>query len=223
MTAEFDIHQRLTDDYGEFDEDAVLRYRDALMDRFSTSPEAQEVLTEFRGVGWADTFMTFAMTYLGVPLTEMTSVEVDEIVFELFPAKVSAQPGAGAEILAELRAFWAFLLREFQLENAGAILTMLQRVRARHLEQELQNPNNFGMAKSFHMLGQQSGFDMTTEAGMQEFAAIYNAALSSNPMPATSYRVEPPGDTHHRKSAGAAKKAVHRKMASASRKKNRKK
>jgi hypothetical protein len=226
MTVEFDIHQPVVDEYGEFDEDAALRYRDELMSRFADSPEAQDVVAATDGIGWSDTFMSYAMGYLGVTPPEMTVNDVDEVLFELFPAKVSAGPGAGREIVTELRAFWAFLLRVFQLDNADSILALLRRTSAQELERDLQDPGNFGMAKSFFMLGQQAGFDMTTEQGTQEFAAVYNAALASNPLPplpASPYSLAPPIDAPHRKSSHAAKNAVHRKMAKASRKKNRKK
>jgi len=219
----FDIHQRVFDEYGEYDEEEALRYRDEIMARFSASPEGQEVAAKNGSIGWADTFMNYGNGYMRVTPPEMSPDQVEEILFDIFPRKVSAMPGAGEEIILELRAFWAFLQREFQLPNAGACLDMLRTVSGDDLEQEMQNPSNFGMAKSFFMLGRASGFDMTSEEGMQAFTEVYNAAVltgapPSLPLPASS-GVSPP-DSHPKR---ASKKTVtRRKMSQTSRRKNRK-
>jgi len=46
-----------------------------------------------------------------------------------------------------------------------------------NLERDMQNPANFGMAKSFFRLGSARGFDMTDPAELQSFTAAYNAEL----------------------------------------------
>ena len=38
----------------------------------------------------------------------------------------------------------------------------------------MNDPSNFGMAKSFMMMGQQAGFDMTDQNQMNEFLLAYN-------------------------------------------------
>lgn len=43
----------------------------------------------------------------------------------------------------------------------------------------MSNPANFGMAKSLVMLGQERGFDMTSEEGLNEWMQTYNAELAS--------------------------------------------
>ena len=54
------------------------------------------------------------------------------------------------------------------------------------LEAELSDPTNFGMAKSIFMSGTNSGYDMTSEAGMAEFMAAYNQSLlQSDTVPET--------------------------------------
>ena len=37
------------------------------------------------------------------------------------------------------------------------------------------DPAHYGMGKSIFMLGQQAGFDMTTQAGLDQFMLYYNA------------------------------------------------
>jgi hypothetical protein len=60
---------------------------------------------------------------------------------------------------------------------------------ARKLETEMSDPANFGMAKSFVMMGFQRGFDMGSEEGMNEWMATYNAELAEGRGP----RVPLPG------------------------------
>jgi hypothetical protein len=49
---------------------------------------------------------------------------------------------------------------------------------ARRLERALQEPANFGMAKSFVLLGQQAGFDMESPEGMRTWVEAYNATVA---------------------------------------------
>jgi len=87
----------------------------------------------------------------------------------------------------------------------------------RELKEEMSNPANFGIAKSFVMMGQERGFDMTSEEDMNAWMATYNAELAAG----TGPRIPLPGE----RSPGARK--VHgklrRKMARESRRRNRKK
>jgi hypothetical protein len=50
---------------------------------------------------------------------------------------------------------------------------------ARRLERALQEPANFGMAKSFVLLGQQAGFDMESPEGMRTWVEAYNATMAA--------------------------------------------
>jgi len=42
----------------------------------------------------------------------------------------------------------------------------------------MNDPARFGMAKSFFMMGQSAGFDMTKQEDMDSFVKLYNAGLS---------------------------------------------
>ncbi len=41
----------------------------------------------------------------------------------------------------------------------------------------MNDPSNFGMAKSFFTMGRAAGYDMTTQEGMNAFMLAYNARL----------------------------------------------
>jgi hypothetical protein len=116
----FDIQQHVFDARGEYLEDAAIRCREELMDRFVTSPEGQELVRQGGAVGWADTFMDLGVAYLGVTPPAMTPEQLGSMLFELFPCKVSTEPGSGQEIVQGLHAFWTFLQREFGPANASA-------------------------------------------------------------------------------------------------------
>jgi hypothetical protein len=91
----------------------------------------------------------YAINYPGVTPPTMTPSDLEEVIYDLFPRKVLAERGDGAEIIQELRAFWRFLQRVYQLPQANQMLALLTPQAARRLEREMQEPANFGMAKSF--------------------------------------------------------------------------
>ncbi len=174
----FDIHQSLHSQHGEIDEERVEKYINGLMDEFVNSAEAQPVFDQYGSSDWPVLMMQYALDYLGVTPHEMSLREFNEVVFELFPRKVSTEPESAASIVAELRAFWTFLNRQYGLTNAVPIAASLTGTAVKRLERELANPANYGMAKSFFMRGMAAGFDMTTQEGISEFMNAYNSGLA---------------------------------------------
>ena len=69
--------------------------------------------------------MDYGINYLGVTPAQMILDSLREVLFDLFPQKVSANADEAPEIIHELQAFWKFLQREFHLENADARLRVL--------------------------------------------------------------------------------------------------
>ncbi|HTU92072.1 MAG TPA: hypothetical protein VMF69_18455 [Gemmataceae bacterium] len=174
----FDIHRSIHDRHGEIDDERVEKYIDGLMEEFVASAEAQPVLDEFGERGFAAFMMEYAINYIGVTPHKMSLADFNEVVFQLFPRKVSTEPDSAASIVAELRAFWHFLHRQYGLANAVAIAASLTDAAVKRLERELANPANYGMAKSLVMRGMQAGYDMTTQEGTAEFMAAYNSSLA---------------------------------------------
>ncbi len=58
------------------------------------------------------------------------------------------------------------------------MLVILTPQAARRLEQALQEPTNFGMAKSFVLIGKEAGFDMESPEGMHAWVEAYNATVA---------------------------------------------
>ena len=128
----------------------------------------------------------------------MTVSDLEEVLYDLFPRKVITERGDGAEIIQELRAFWHFLERVYQLPQARQLLAYLTPQAARRLERALQEPTNFGMAKSFVLMGKEAGFDMESPEGMRAWVEAYNATVAP-----TMAAAEPPPTK--KKARGATK------------------
>lgn len=175
----FDIHQSIHDRDGEIDEERVGKYIDGLMQEFATSAEAQPFLEQYGDLGFAAMMMEYAIDYLGLTPPRMSLADFNEVVFQLFPRKVSTPPESAPAIVAELHAFWSFLQRQHGLANAPKIVSSLTDAAVKRLARELANPANYGMAKSIFMGGMRAGFDMTTQKGIDEFMAAYNSGLAA--------------------------------------------
>jgi hypothetical protein len=103
----FDLKTSILDDEegGELDYERVEFYINSLMAEFSESPEGKAVMEEFDGeLGWAATFMELAATYFVATPATITPGETNELLFEIFPRKVSVKPEGAYQIVAELRA-----------------------------------------------------------------------------------------------------------------------
>ena len=182
----FDIHKydQLED---ELAEKRLRKYTETLVKLFLKSKEGVALLETDPGAGgWADSFLNYGYSHIGVFPTQMTRMEVEEILTDLFPRKISlASPEDADEIIPELLAFWAFLQREYQLANAGSILLFLQKIKS-GFSDIMNDSSRFGMAKSFVAMGMEMGFDMTDEADMQRFMLHYNEHIANTSL-------EPPG------------------------------
>jgi hypothetical protein len=167
--------------FGAIDEDAEYAYYERAWDLFSKSNEAQEVIQRDGDLVWFRMLLEFGLNYLGEIVDEMTVASLNEFVFEYVPRKVSTEPEAANSVVFELTKFWEYLERALELPNAKSIIEWLnQEGLVGRLKTELSDPRNFGMAKSFFMSGMDAGYDMTSEAGMAEFAEEYNRSLQSD-------------------------------------------
>lgn len=174
----FDIHQAIVDEEsGEIDEERSADYMEALMKEFAASPEAQPIIEKYGSVGWVHTMMDYALGYVGVNVSEMSLGNFNEVLFELFPRKVSTGAESAQGIVDELQAFWSWVHRQYQLPNAKKILDGFTASTAEKLKKALSNSGNFGMAKSIFMMGQKAGYDMTTQDGLDRFRLAYNSSL----------------------------------------------
>jgi len=175
----FDIHQLDGLELDDF-EQVLEEYQDDLLELFFKSPEGQAHLEKHPEAGfWSGQLMYYGYSYLGVTLPQMTKVNVEEVVTELFPRKISLlSPEDANDAIPELMAFWQYLKREYNLRQANAVLRFLQEV-SPDFGSMMNDPSKFGMAKSFMMIGQTAGFDMTDEEDIEAFMHYYNANLAA--------------------------------------------
>ncbi len=238
----FDIRQNLFDRDGMPVEKKVVEYLKELIRLFRESPEGQALEDEGLYPGfWVNSMVEYGIDYLGVTPARLSPDQLRELLFDIFPRKVSADADEAPQAIRELQAFWQFAQREFQLENAAACLKVLDDKAVRQMKKEMSNPANFGMAKSIVMMGKAHGFDMTTEEGINEWIATYNAEIAPKmaqrlPMPAerSGGDEQAPGDglqlssyawlsAGRTGSIGKAQNKIRRRMRRNSQKKNRKK
>jgi len=223
---DFDIHQldRIEPESEEA-EDALQEFQEALLERFFPTPEGQRLLEDVPDPGfWAAQLMYYAYHYEGTTVARMTVADVRTVVTDLFPRKISLRSPEDADhAIPELVAFWEYLGREFRLSRADAILTFLRKI-APEFPEMMNDPSNFGMAKSFFMMGRAAGFDMTSEQGTAAFMHAYNAGLAAGhaappiPVPAPHFPLDQP----RQRGPAETKAKKKRKQAKAARKRNRK-
>lgn len=175
----FNIHA-LDDLYYDENPRAFEKYRDDLLDLFLDSLEGQECARADPNAGfWAHTFIECGTEYCGVTIPQTRVNDAEELLEEIFPRKVSVlSPDEANYTIPELIAFWQYLRREFELPNADAILSYLQKLEPGYKE-ILNDPRRFGMAKTFVMKGQSMGFDMTNEEEVSQFMHLYNTVIRS--------------------------------------------
>jgi hypothetical protein len=153
---------------------ALEGFVEELVLEFVASIEAQTylqshpVMQEYVG-SWIDHLLYFGYAYESVTLPQMTMKNVEVIVVQLFPRKISLlDPTEADTAIPELMAFWQFLKREYQHPQAHKIIKFLKQIQPQ-FSRIMNDSSNFGIAKSFLMSGMVAGFDMTTEARVKQF------------------------------------------------------
>ncbi len=176
----FDVMADLFDlakDGEEIDHERRQELEDELVRRFVASSEAK-ALTDVQSCHFV---MDFAADYFGATIATLGPRELREIVFDIIPRKVSIDASKARWIIEENRAFYAFLKREYALEQADACLRVLGGDAVKKLEAALSDSSNFGMAKSAFMAGGDAGFDMESKEGIE----AWMRAMQSRPLPAS--------------------------------------
>ncbi|MEQ8790891.1 MAG: SEC-C metal-binding domain-containing protein [Pirellulaceae bacterium] len=165
---------------GEIDPKAEQAYYERAWNTFSNSREAQQVIDRHGDLGWHRPLLEFGIQYLGKTVDQLTIGSVQEFLLEHVPRKVSAAADVAASIVYELALFWEYLDRVYQLSEAKAIAAWLKTDGlVSRLEAELSDDSKFGMAKSLFMMGREAGYDMTSQAGLDEFMMAYNESIRS--------------------------------------------
>lgn len=173
---EFDI-DALDDPDNWENEEAFQAYQDTLVGQFEASERAK-LLNEKSGeeIGyWARHFLHYAYQHLGVTPPDTSQRDADEVVNELFPQKITIFDKEEARwAIPEMIEFWHFLEESYELDQAGQIIAVLKNAEA-NFPDMMVDPSRAGMAKSFMLMGQRSGYDMTNPAEQQQAMLAFNA------------------------------------------------
>lgn len=174
----FDI-KRLSDI--EPGEEEFYEYQDELLNLFAESPEGKARAEADDGMAfWARSVIDYGYSYVGVPFYDMDANDLEELLTEIFPRKISlSAPEDADDGLPAIIAFWEYLKREYQLSNAENILRYLRAVKPADFKKWMNDPSRFGMAKSFFSMAQSEGLDLSNEEDLKTFTALYNLRLKS--------------------------------------------
>src|SRR5260370_30924757 len=102
----FDIHQKVVDQDGELLEKRAREYQNQLTRLFLESPEGRALIDEDVEGGWANMMMDFGLNYLRVTPPQMSPGDLREILFDLFPRKVSAETPDAPPTIPTMHATW---------------------------------------------------------------------------------------------------------------------
>ena len=109
----FDINQldKIVYDGSHESEKAFEKYQDSIWEEFALSPEGKERIKADPHMGfWVVQLIYYGFAYIGVTLPEMDARDINEIVTELFPNKITlSSPEDADDAIPELLAFWQFL------------------------------------------------------------------------------------------------------------------
>lgn len=170
-------------------------YIPELLEVFGNSPEGQAYLETLPEPGyagdWIGNLIYFGYAYLEITLPKMKERDVEEILLGLFPRKISLMdPDEAEQAIPELIAFWQFMQREYKHRSSKKILAFLQKIHPT-FKDRMNDPRNFGIAKSFMMAGQAAGFDMTTQAGVEAYQQQYNQQIRETGAPPPGFPALP--------------------------------
>lgn len=183
-----------------------------LLRRFTQSPEGAGL----ESLDFCMLVMDFSAHELGVTIATLRAPELDHIVFDFVPLHAYADPSQVGPAIEALRAFYAFLGREFGLEQADACLEVLGDDAVGKLMGALSERAKSTIRNSRPYLGAESdlgfGYRDTPESRVPSF--------DDDPWPASSESFSEPPPRTLSKEAIKAKKAK-RKAASKARKKKR--
>jgi len=211
--------------YDSLDIERVLQITHALFDHYYQSADAAAFDHPLEG---PDMLAQFAAEHAGVTLATLSSRDLEQTLFNVIPAKVSASSEIAKNTVDTTRAFYVWLKREHALEQADELIDLLNDDATRELEEQMDNPSNYGPAKAIMMQALEQGVDLSSREAIDKFmqSQMHSGATpGSGPMyddPFAGYGEKAPSpQTPEQQRANQKKRKKNRKQARKARKKNR--
>lgn len=132
------------------DADAWVAWMSELIGLFADSPEV-EALGDQELNAWPDLVLQFAGSYHSQTLGTLTPDAVSHILRSLIPRKVAVDPDEAGDLVREMRAFFAFAGRTFDLPNMADCAEAVVPGIEDEIAAALGDSSQFGMAKSMFM------------------------------------------------------------------------
>lgn len=111
----------------------------------------------------------FAALHASVTIATLSSRDLEETLFDVIPTKVSVGSEIARNIVETTRAFYVWLKREHALEQADDIIDLLNADAVRELEQQMDDPSNYGPAKAMIMEAMAEGVDLSSKEAIDAF------------------------------------------------------
>lgn len=179
----FDIDEHFFDfETFTFNEKRAEKYETKLLKLFKESPEAKAHLQSdtVATLSWTEVFLDYVIFEENIMLRYVRQSDVRNVLYQVFPHHILVKPDEAAQIVAELRAFWEFLKRKYELQSADKVLKVLNEKNiVKRLKRELSDTSKYGMAKTILMPGIEAGLDVTDEVAMQAYVEDYNRKIAA--------------------------------------------
>ncbi len=156
---------------GEFVKELVIDFSDSIEGK--TYLQTHPSMMEYVG-SWIDHLLYFGYVYESVTLPQMGMSNVEVIVTQIFPQKISLlDPAEANTAIPELIAFWQFLKREYQHPQAHKIIKLLKQVKSK-FPSIINDQRNFDLAKL--SLTRIAKFELTNEAKLNKLQHYQKSA-----------------------------------------------
>ena len=207
------------------DVERVQTVTEALLEHYRQSADAAAFDNPLEG---PNMLAQFAALHASVTLATISSRDLEETLFDVIPAKVSAGSDIAKNIVDTIRAFYIWLKREYALDQADDIIELLNDDATRELEQQMEDPSNYSPAKAMMMQAMAQGIDLSSKEAINAFM-LSQMQSGATPGSGTMYddpfagygEPAPPPLTPEQQRASQKKRKKNRKASRNARKKNR--
>lgn len=143
-------------------------------EHFSSLSDAEKDHADFIIGG----FTEYMYSYEGKAPDKWSLAAMESVCVNIFPRKVTAEDECFEAVAPVLRGFFKFLSEKNYQPHAAKLAEKVLTLQSRIIS-AAKDPSNWGMAKSFAMMAEKSGYDITDPSQSEAFIANYNAQLSA--------------------------------------------